>query len=133
MKFKNTAHGMLVPNVKEIIPFYRDILGYEIIDEADGFVLFDAEGARLFMWELPHITKYLGVERMAKVKHKTQFAIRFDTPSEVDDAYKELSGQGVDFVIAPQDWPDWKAHAGYFVDPNGYMWEIFCWINNDQK
>lgn len=128
MKYINTAHGMLVPNTKKAIPFYRDILGYRLIDEAEGFALFDAEGARLFLWEWSHVSKYVGAERMAKVKHRCMFAIRFDTPQEVDAAYQELMGKGVDFVIAPQDWPAWKAHAGYFVDPDGYMWEIFCWI-----
>jgi len=128
MKFKNTAHGLLVPNITEIIPFYRDVLGYQIINQGESFVLFDAEGSRLFMWEWSHLSRYIGEDRMTKVKHKTQFAIRFDTSEEVDAAYQELFSKGVDFVISPQDWPAWKAHAGYFVDPNGYMWEIFCWI-----
>ncbi len=119
---------MLVPNVQESIPFYRDIMGYEIVNEAEGFVTFKVDGITLFMWEWPHIARYIGQERMEKVKHKNLFAIYFENRKEVDLAYKELSGQGVDFVIEPQDWPDWKAYAGYFVDPNGYMWEIWCWI-----
>ena len=128
MKYLHTAHGLLVPNVKEAIPFYRDVLGYRVAQENEGFVLFDAEGARLFLWEWPHIVKYIGAERMEKVKHRCQYSIRFETTEEVDVAYQELKNKGVDFVIEPQDWLDWKARAGYFVDPNGYMWEIFCWI-----
>lgn len=128
MKFLNKAHGMLVPNVKKAIPFYRDVLGYQILNQAEGFVTFDAEGSRLFMWEWSHLVLNIGSEKMKKVKHKCLFAIYFESSHEVDEAYQYLVNKGVDFVIAPQDW-DWKARAGYFVDPNGFMWEIWTWMN----
>lgn len=127
MKYINKAFGMLVPNIQEVIHFYRDILGYSVVRESESFITFDAGGKTLFMWEWDHINKHIGSENMKKVQHKNLFAILFKNRQEVDLAYKELLNQGVDLVRKPQYWPDWKSYAGYFIDPNGYMWEIWCW------
>ena len=110
MKYKEVAHGMLVDNVEKALPFYRDILGYKVVRTGPSFVLFNAEGARLFMWEWQHIVDHMGAERTSKVKHRCMFAIEFDNQNEIDMAYEELSGKGVEFIAEPQNWP-WNARA----------------------
>lgn len=132
MKFLNKAQGYLVPNTKEAISFYRDILGYSILYEAEGFASFDAHGSRFFLWEWPHIERHVGVDRMQRVKHKSMFAIYFQNRKEVDEAYQYLCSKNVEFVAAPQEWI-WEAYAGYFVDPNGYLWEIWCWLDKTSE
>lgn len=128
MKYVHTAYGQLVDDVFEATAFYRDVLGFKVVRQSETFAQLDAGGPLVFFfWQWAHLCKHLGEDAMRQVKHQVQSALRFDTPEEVDAAYRELSAKGVRFVAEPNDW-EWNAHAAYFVDENGYMWELFCWL-----
>lgn len=128
MKYNHTCTGYLVDDVEKAVVFYRDTLGFRISRQSETFAqLTSGENTILFFWKWEHLCEHLGEEPMKKVKHRVQSAIRFDCPEDVDAAYAELKAEGVDFVAAPADW-EWNAHAAYFVDENGYMWELYCWL-----
>lgn len=128
IKYKHTAYGLLVDEVDKMVNFYRDTLGFKVTRQSDTFALMDNGGPLLlFFWQWKHLQKHLGIEAMKKVKHRTQSALRFDTPQEVDAAYEDLLAKGIEFVAQPANW-EWNAYAAYFVDRDGYMWEIFCWL-----
>lgn len=127
MHYNHTAHGLLVDDIDRAVRFYRDKLGYRVDRQSETFAQMDNGGpVVLFFWQWAHLEKHLGKEAMAQVKHRVQSAIRFEHPEEVDEAYKELRTKGVHFLAAPNDW-EWNARAAYFVDDDGYMWELFCW------
>jgi lactoylglutathione lyase len=42
---------------------------------------------------------------------------------DVDAAYEELRGKGVEFIRAPEDRP-WGLRTAHFRDPEGNVWEI---------
>ena len=129
MKYHITNAGFILPDVDKAAPFYRDHFGYSIKqDFLPEFVEFEAEtGATLFLWQWSHLEQHLGKEAMSKVKHHFMAAVKFDTPEEVDQAYQELEALGVEFIAKPTDW-EWKARAAYFVDGEGYVWELYAWI-----
>lgn len=131
MHFEHTSHGLLVDDINKAVEFYSRNLGYKVIRQSYTFAEMDTGGLveSLFFWQYAHIEEHLGKEAMSKVKHRTQSAIRFEKPGDVDRAYEELKAKGVNFLVAPANW-EWNARAAYFVDGDGYMWELFCWQNN---
>lgn len=128
MKYQISNVGLLVPNVQRAVPFYRDKFGYTLKQDFPEFAEFNADEATLFLWQWSHLAEHLGEDAMSKVKHRFMGAIQCDTAEEVDAAYDELQSKGVTFLAEPTDWP-WQARAAYFVDEEGYMWELYAWID----
>ncbi len=131
MIFKNTGYGLLVTDLEKEITFYQEILGYTLVRKNPGFALFETGTTSLYLWQWSHMCEHLGQEAMSKVKHKCQLCIRFETREEVDAAYAQLAAQGVEFVVKPAEWPLWGSYAGYFIDNEGYMWEIYYWMQGE--
>ncbi len=128
IRYNHTAYGLLVDDIAEAVAFYRDTMGFHVLRQSDTFAQMDAGGTlAFFLWKWSHLCEHLGREAMQKVRHRTQSALRFERPDDVDRAYLALKEQGVNFVAAPGNW-EWNARAAYFVDDNGYMWELFCWL-----
>jgi catechol 2,3-dioxygenase-like lactoylglutathione lyase family enzyme len=128
MKCKHSAYGLLVDDIDSIVRFYRDVYGYRVIRQSDTFAQVETGGPlKLFFWKWSHLCQHLGEDAMKKVRHRTQSALQFENPEDVDRAYIELLDKGVCFVSPPGNW-EWNARAAYFVDTDGYMWELYCWL-----
>lgn len=128
MKYNHTSYGFLVDDIGKAVAYYRDTLGFGVVRQSETFAQMDSgAGVAFFFWQWAHLCEHLGDEAMSKVRHRVQSAIRFDQPEEVDAAYEALKADGVTFVAAPANW-EWNARAAYFVDGDGYMWELYCWL-----
>lgn len=129
MKLRISDYCLIVPNVDRAVAFYGETLGLPMRFRNENFADFElGDGARLALWEHSHVSEALGGGGVVgKPGNRFMGAIRFDTGKEVDAAYEELEGKGVNFLTAPTDWP-WGARAAYFKDPHGYLWEIYAWI-----
>lgn len=128
MDFTITNVGLLVPDVQKVVSFYKNVFNLSMKQDFPEFVEFESDGPTLFLWQWSHLEEFLGKETMKKVTHPFMAAIYFDSSNKVDEAYKYLLSKGVDFLTEPKDWP-WNARAAYFVDPGGYIWEIYTWIH----
>jgi len=125
--FFHNCFGLLVDDAAEAADYYTNVMGYKIDVVADSFFQFDTGGrAIFFVWQWDHLVKHLGEEAMSKVKHRVQSAIYFEKPADVDKYYEKLKSEGVRFIVEPRDW-EWEARAAYFVDDDGYMWELYSW------
>ena len=123
----HSAFGLLVDDVAKTAAYYRDVLEYPVVRQSATFAQHATTGTvPLFSWQWAHLVEHLGKEAMARVKHRVQCALRFETPEKLDKAYEALKAAGVDFLAAPGVW-EWAAYAAYFVDKEGYMWELFTW------
>lgn len=127
LQAEHTAFGLLVDDVDESVAFYRDVMGYGVGRQSETFAqMRSGDDIALFFWKWGHLVEHLGEAAMSKVKHRVQSALRFDSPAAVDEAYAWLKGRGVEFLVSPGYW-EWNAYAAYFVDEEGYMWELFTW------
>lgn len=54
-------------------------------------------------------------------------AIELDTGDAVDRAYDELVARGLQLSGAPAVY-EWGARSTYAVDPDGFIWEIYAWV-----
>lgn len=128
MKYRHVAHGFLVDDVYGSVKYYEEKMGWKPTRVDETFAELETNnGMEFFFWQWAHIEKHLGREVMAQVKHRNQQACRFERPEEIDAAYEELKGRGLKFLTKPRNY-EWNARAVYFLDPEGFMWELFCWI-----
>jgi len=108
---KKSSHVQRIPyirigvsDLKKSVYFYQDILGLEKISEWPTGAIFDIAGVAL------------GLE----LKAKPEICLLVD---DVDKAYQNLKGKGVEFVTEPKDQP-WGGRTAAFVDPDGNALEI---------
>lgn len=127
MDYTITNVGLLVQDVQSAVGFYREKFNLSTKQDFPQFVEFKSNGSTLFLWEWAHLESYLGKEAMKLVKHSFMAAIFCESPDKVDEAFQDLSNKGVHFLAKPTNWP-WNARAAYFVDPEGYLWEIYSWL-----
>ena len=131
MIYNHNCLGLLVDDVPAAVDFYTNVMGYgvhELNHDGVTFTEFVTGGpAVLFVWRWSHLEEHLGKEAMSRVKHRVQSAIYFDTVEELEHAYLQLKAAGIDFITELKDWV-WNARGAYFVDDEGYMWELYSGI-----
>ena len=124
-----TDYALLVPDLERSIDFYQNKLGLKLNRKDIGFADFKTENAVLALWQSDNVQACLGKENVTDEGHWFMGAFEFQTAEEIKQAYDELKSKGVNFVTDLIDW-DWGARAAYFSDPDGYLWEIYAWVND---
>jgi catechol 2,3-dioxygenase-like lactoylglutathione lyase family enzyme len=128
--------GFVVSDMDRSVSFYRDILGFEVLDdvvrEGDYIeAMVGVPGARVrtvFIDACGHtveLVEYLsgsGVPVEAANNAPGKGHISFWT-SDIDADYEYLFSKGVEFVSSPQYGPTGGA-AVYFLDPDGITLEM---------
>lgn len=105
---KISACRIFVPDVAASLPFYRDLLGLPVraVADDDGFAVLDA-GIMLILEPVggdPDLTaRFTGVSLEV---------------ADMDAAYQELRGKGVEFTDVPHT-ADWGGKLAHFTDPGG--------------
>jgi hypothetical protein len=119
---------LLVADADRAVDFYVNKLGFILRRRAEGFADFKGAGLTLAIWEMDHISRMTGIsnKRAPGGLHKVCVAIRMEQPSEIDQAFAELSAKGVTFTSRPSDYP-WNARCTYFLDPDDNLWELYAW------
>jgi len=56
-------------------------------------------------------------------------AVELDSGDRVDEVYAELKARGL-ADSGPPALYEWGARAAYFVDPDGYIWEIYAFVED---
>jgi len=113
MELKNIPYITLwAVNFDEMVSFYRDKLELPVEYGDENFIQFATQGTKLYIHRLgtaPPLREHV-------------IEIHFDV-TDVDAAYKELVGRGVEFEDAPANRP-WGARMAAFRDPEGFVLEI---------
>ena len=111
---------VFVENWDEAMRFYVDILGIEVVKRQDeeGFAEF----------RFPAGGPNLMIEQVDKSDVATealvgQFVGLSVTVRDIEQAYRDLSAQGVRFD-APPERQSWGGVLTHFFDPDGNMWSL---------
>lgn len=106
-----------VSDVKKSLKFYQSLLGFEIIEEMDGY-------ARLCTKSK---TTTIGLHEIEKDKEydeiKTLIRLYFEVLN-LDEFYHELISKGIKFIQEPRDMP-WGWRHAYLKDPDGYEISLY--------
>jgi catechol 2,3-dioxygenase-like lactoylglutathione lyase family enzyme len=115
-----------VRDLEKCVPFYRDKLGFQLLDQQDdaAYLRIGGKGGPvLALLSVDEVAKLISEERVRpreETIHRSYFAVFVD---DADREYEELKGKGVHFVKPPTTQP-WGQRIAYFEDPEGNLWEI---------
>ncbi len=100
-----------VTDIDRAVEFYRDTLGMQF--------LFQVPGQPMAFFRCGEVRLYLGVPESEEFRSKPVHYYRVD---DVDAAYAELGGRGVEFEHGPHRVHEDDAHElwlAFFKDPDG--------------
>ncbi len=115
-----------VADLEPSFSFYRDGLGLPTTgDPATGIVFFQTSGVALAIfpyrdladdvgpgWDEPR-SRFPGITLAHNVRHRDEV-----------DAVLALAQAAGGEVVKPAADTSWGGYAGYFADPDGYLWEV---------
>jgi catechol 2,3-dioxygenase-like lactoylglutathione lyase family enzyme len=102
--------------------FYVDGLGWEPLFSGDDVLMFPvAERVILSLWSIDGFTAEIGEAPASGIAPLT-LSHNLATPAEVDAVLAEVARLGQ--PVTPAQRREWGGYSGYFVDPDGFRWEI---------
>lgn len=121
--------GILVNDMKKMIRFYRDVLGFEIKESEDTENVYLVKDGTLFLlygrkdFEKMTSTKY---EYVKGPNGHFEIALYVDTFEEVDLEFNKAVEKGASIILKPITEP-WGQRTCYIADPEGNLIEIGSW------
>lgn len=120
---------LLVVNFAECFRFYRDVIGLTVKwgNEADSYASFSVPGE-----EIPNIALFdrqsmadaLEIGNIPSEVASQDRSMLIVGVDDVDGTVARLKSMGVQFVLGPQDFPDWGMRSAYLRDPDGNLIEL---------
>lgn len=110
----------------EMKKFYRDVLGFDCIEELERYVEFRNEGVRFaittdeVMFEATKHQSY----RTEKKGQRLELAFPLSDPDAVGLAYDDIIVKGATPVTPPKMMP-WGRMTAFFADPDGNIHELY--------
>ena len=113
-------------NLEEMKAFYRDVLGFECIEELEGYVEFRNKGVRFaittdqVMYDATSHPSY----KESKKGQRLELAFPLPNPEAVGPAYDKIIQKGAVPVTPPVMMP-WGRMTAFFADPDGNIHELY--------
>lgn len=129
MGIRFDAFGIFVSDIREMVRFYRDVVGVEIEWDGKGpYAEFKHEGIRFMMFERKELQDYLGAEMLFPKGINGTFELAIDLPrfADVDKEFERYIRAGAKPVLTPRNEP-WGMRTSYVTDPEGNLLEIGSW------
>ncbi len=130
MQPRITVITLGVDDLERAVTFYRDGLGLPtegIVGEQfehGAVAFFDLEGGtRLALWPRRSIAHDTGLSESAPSATEVTMGHNVGSREAVDAVMKEANQAGARIVKPAQD-TFWGGYAGYFLDPDGHLWEV---------
>jgi len=128
MDYSLTHVRLLVEDYKACFKFYTETVGLKVSwgNENTGYAELDTGDARLSIFTRDEMAKVVGSTGLpAGSGCQDRHVVILRVP-DVDAAYEDLQGKGVDFVTEPQDRSDWGIRTAHLRDPDGNLIELNC-------
>jgi catechol 2,3-dioxygenase-like lactoylglutathione lyase family enzyme len=121
--------GIFVTDLRRMVAFYKDVLGFEIEWDGSGpYAEFRSDGVRFSMYARALLPALLGQEPgYANGLNGTfELAIDLPTSAEADRFFQSAVDGGGRPVYTPRDEP-WGMRSSMVADPEGNLIEIGSW------
>ena len=119
-----------VKDIGKSLRFYRSI-GFKASvtgdEEKPTIVFFNNEGSKLELFPLEELAKDINAENPPELSiggfSGITLAYNAKSEIEVDAIFQSVKEVGAKVVKEPQTL-SWGGYGGYFIDPDGYYWEV---------
>jgi lactoylglutathione lyase len=121
--------GIFVCDIRRMVAFYRDVLGFEITWDGQGpYAEFKHDGIRLSMYERAQLPGLLGETPTypSGLNGTFELAIDLPTSADVDKEFERIVKAGARAIYPPRDEP-WGMRSSMIADPEGNIIEIGSW------
>ncbi len=129
---KLDGFGIFVKDMKKMIRFYRDVLGFEIKeDENTSNVYLEKDGTLFLLYGRNDFEKMTGrgFGYAEGVNGHYEIALSAENFSAVDKTYAGVISKGAVSVLAPTTEP-WGQRTCYIADPEGNLIEIGSFVKD---
>jgi len=118
---------VLTSDVPAMVSFYRDVLGFQVMDDRGNYVEFANDGVRFAICARSVMASATGSPAFDEPSHGQSFELAFpcDSPEAVDQSYVDIVAKGARPVKAPTTMP-WGQRTAFFADPEGNIHELFA-------
>jgi uncharacterized glyoxalase superfamily protein PhnB len=134
---------LFVSNISHSVNFYQRMLNMNIEYQDGDFVVFSGLGISFAIWSHEAAKKELlrhfrSDPKQEEIQFKNSsekdtrlnqvmLSVHLENKQAVDMEYERLSNQRIIFLTPPKSFP-WNDYATYFLDPDNYLWSIYCKI-----
>ena len=127
-KVRIDAIGLFVEDLKAMVAFYRDVVGFEIHWDGGPLAEFINDGVRFMMFPRREFENIVGrdLEYPKRLNGTMELAIDLPKFEDVDPEYERLVRAGAKPIYAPKTEP-WGMRSSYVADPEGNLLEIGSW------
>ena len=131
VKLQLDGFGIFVNDMPKMIRFYRDVLGFEIREDADttSNVYLEKDGTLFLLYGRKDFETMTGREFnfAPKINGHYEIALSVANYAAVDAAFAEVVSQGAVAVLSPVTEP-WGQRTCYIADPEGNLIEIGSFV-----
>lgn len=127
-KVRLNAVGLFVRDVKTMVEFYRDVVGFEVEWDGGPFAEFNKDGVRFMLFPRKEFEQIVDktFEYPKGLNGTMELAIDLPKFEDVDIEYSRLVKAGATPVYAPKT-ESWGMRSSYVADPDGNLLEIGSW------
>jgi glyoxylase I family protein len=118
------ATMLCVRDLPRSVAFYRDVLGFEVLEERGRIAFVELAGQRIYLFiESPPTEDKPTVFLVPQERRDRGNVIVVFRVEDCDAAYADLLGRGAEF-LTPSGTPPWGGRRCFFQDPDGYVLEL---------
>lgn len=127
MQAKIDLITVMTDNVAAMKIFFRDVLGFQIVNDMDQYIEFENEGVRFAVCARSVLEQATGHADFKLPRGGQAFGLAFpcQSPADVDKSFAEIVTKGATPIAEPAPMP-WGQHTGFFADPEGNIHELFA-------
>jgi len=123
MEPRLTVITLGVDDLDRSLAFYRDGLGFPVLERMGEFVAFELNGFALALYPRDDHATGANLDPDYTGTGDVSLAHNVETRSAVDDIVAEAKEAGATITKRPTE-TEWGGYSAYFTDPDGHLWEV---------
>jgi uncharacterized protein len=120
-----------VDDLPRAVRFYEQGLGFPRMDSPPEVAFFTLNGSWLGLYGRKDLAEDARVAAQSSGFPGFSLAHNVHSEAEVDAVLAQAAAAGA-VITKPAEKTSWGGYAGYFADPEGYLWEVahnpFFWV-----
>lgn len=112
-----------VRDLERATAFYRDVLKLPILPTPEGVTFFEMGRTWLALYPRDELSADAGIPLSTDRFPAMSLAHNVRSAEDADRLMAEVEEGGAR-IVKPAQPTDWGGYAGYFADPDGFLWEV---------